>query len=221
LPLAVLHCLPQFHISGRLLDLCAGGLSPGRIQLGNPCSSAHLARGPPNRRDGRAIAASISTINPRVRHEQDKRRGGSTFCAGYSPFPQDYHNAVSRLAAIRRSARSCGLSIEPWHHKASARSRLLVAGQPTSECLGRLTSGPTTDRSSSPTPCHEWIAVVGVSGAVQPKTNIPPGPPSGGLSAEQRYFYLIGATLRGILGQERYQAVGGNPSVLPRGGRRL
>src|SRR5215813_13642165 len=88
-----------------------------------------------------------------------------------------------------------------WHHKASARSRLLVAGQPTSECLGRLTSGPTTDRSSSPTPCHEWIAVVGASGAVQPKTNIPPGPPSGGLSAEQRYFYLIGATLRGILGQ--------------------
>src|SRR5215475_9855010 len=68
---------------------------------------------------------------------------------------------------------------------------------------------------------HEWIAVVGASGAVQPKTNIPPGPPSGGLSAEQRYFYLIGATLRGILGQERYQAVGGNPSVLPRGGRRL
>jgi hypothetical protein len=94
LPLAVLHCLPQFHISGRLLDLCAGGLSPGRIQLGNPCSSAHLARGPPNRRDGRAIAASISTINPRVRHEQDKRRSGSTFCAGYSPFPQDQPNAV-------------------------------------------------------------------------------------------------------------------------------
>ena len=68
---------------------------------------------------------------------------------------------------------------------------------------------------------HEWIAVVGASGAVQPKTNIPPGPLSGGLLAEQRYFYLIGATLRGILGQERYQAVGGNPSVLPRGGRRL
>ena len=67
---------------------------------------------------------------------------------------------------------------------------------------------------------HEWIAVVGASGAVQPK-NIPPGPLSGGLSAEQRYFYLIGATLRGILVQERYQAVGGNPSVLPRGGRRL
>src|SRR5262249_40399762 len=40
-----------------------------------------------------------------------------------------------------------------WHHKASARTRLLVAGQPTSECLGRLTSGPTMDRSSSPTPC--------------------------------------------------------------------
>ena len=58
---------------------------------------------------------------------------------------------------------------------------------------------------------HEWIAVVGASGAVQPKTNIPPEPLSGGLSAEQRYFYLIGATLRGILGQERYQAVGGNP----------
>jgi hypothetical protein len=34
---------------------------------------------------------------------------------------------------------------------------------------------------------------------------------SGGLSAVQRYFYLIGATLRGILGQERYQAVGENP----------
>src|SRR5262249_8689226 len=68
---------------------------------------------------------------------------------------------------------------------------------------------------------HEWIAVVGASGAVQPKSNIPPGPLSGGLSAEQRYFYLIGATLRGILGQERYQAVGENPSVLPRGGRRL
>src|SRR5262249_12305620 len=40
-----------------------------------------------------------------------------------------------------------------WHHKASARTRLLVAGQPTSECPGRLTSAPTTDRSSSPTPC--------------------------------------------------------------------
>ena len=27
------------------MDLCTGGLSPGRIQLGNPCSSAHLAVG--------------------------------------------------------------------------------------------------------------------------------------------------------------------------------
>src|SRR5262245_5865523 len=108
-----------------------------------------------------------------------------------------------------------------WHHKASARSRLLVAGQPTCECLGRLTSGPTMDPEFVANAVHEWIAVVGASGAVQPKTNIPPGPLSGGLSAEQRYFYLIGATLRGILGQERYQAVGGDPSVLPRGGRRL
>jgi hypothetical protein len=60
---------------------------------------------------------------------------------------------------------------------------------------------------------HEWIAVVGASGAST-------WTPQRGLSAEC-YFYLIGATLRGILGQERYQAVGGNPSVLPRGGRRL
>ena len=58
---------------------------------------------------------------------------------------------------------------------------------------------------------HEWIAVVGASAAVQPKTNIPPRPLSEGLSAEQRYFYLIGATLRGIIGQERYQSSGWEP----------
>src|SRR5262249_18960095 len=55
---------------------------------------------------------------------------------------------------------------------------------------------------------HEWIALsVPVEQFSQPKTKHF----SGGLSAVQRYFYLIGATLRGILGQERYQAVGENP----------
>jgi hypothetical protein len=37
----------SFNISGRLLDLCTGGLSPSRIQLGNLCLSTSLARGPP------------------------------------------------------------------------------------------------------------------------------------------------------------------------------
>src|SRR5262249_47811076 len=125
-----------------------------------------------------------------------------------------------RLAAIRRSARSCGLSIEPWHHKASARSRLLVAGQPTSECLGHLTSGPTTDRSSSPTPCTNG-SPLSVPEQFSLKLTFHLDHPAGAYQQNNVIFYLIGATLRGILGQERYQVVGGNPSVLPRGGRRL
>jgi len=30
-------CLQQFHIKGRSADLCTGGLSPGRIRIGNLC----------------------------------------------------------------------------------------------------------------------------------------------------------------------------------------
>jgi hypothetical protein len=52
--------LQQFHIKRAISDLCTGGLSPGRVLLGNPCSSAHLAHGPPNRRDGQSHRCKLS-----------------------------------------------------------------------------------------------------------------------------------------------------------------
>ena len=79
--------LQQFHIIRAISDLCTGGLSPGRIQLGNPCSSAHLARGPPNRRDGQAIAASAITIRGCIECEQETINPVLTIRLLHSPPP--------------------------------------------------------------------------------------------------------------------------------------
>jgi hypothetical protein len=132
----------------------APGLSPGRIQLGNPCSSAHLARGPPNRRDGRAIAASISTINPRVRREQDKRRSGSTFCAGYSPFPQDQPNAVINVPDEVQAPAAYLLTLAPQSvrpHSASHRRTANIRMSRASHI--RSDNGPEFVANA----VHEWL----------------------------------------------------------------
>src|SRR5262249_17618248 len=53
-------------LRGDLRDLCTGGLSPGRIRIGNLCLSACRSSCPPTRPDGQAIAADSLNERPRA-----------------------------------------------------------------------------------------------------------------------------------------------------------
>src|SRR5262249_52766205 len=71
---------------------------------------------------------------------------------------------MHRMAAIRRSASSCGLSIEPWQHKASART---ASRSRTAKI--RMSRAPHIRSDNGPEfvakAVQEWIAVVGAKTA--------------------------------------------------------
>jgi hypothetical protein len=67
-----------------------GAYLPAVIQLGNPCSSAHLARGPPNRRDDISHRCKHRDYVPLLRCEQEIAKP----CPRYSTYSQAQRNCA-------------------------------------------------------------------------------------------------------------------------------
>ena len=89
--------------AGRFADFCTGGLSPGRIRIGNLCLSACRSSCSPTRPDGQAIAADTSSNMPVRVGQQRLRLSLGKLCPLFT--------FSTRPPAIReafQTARQCG-----------------------------------------------------------------------------------------------------------------